>query len=141
MALGGGTERLSPQNRCNRQILRASPASPDATVDRQISAGLRFQGDWFQPHRGARRSQKRESLPTPVNHRHSWVEAMLEILRSFSDDQLACLGCVAALAAAGLAAQLSYAFGPLRKQAGNRVQPAIDRELPPAVFRSHDRAA
>jgi high-affinity Fe2+/Pb2+ permease len=64
---------------------------------------------------------------------------MLNILESASDDQKALLGCLLALAAAGLVLTISYYLSPQRKQE-QRTQRA---ELPasPAVAAARDRAA
>jgi hypothetical protein len=66
--------------------------------------------------------------------------AMLDLLRTFSDDQLAIGGCVLALLAGGLLVQLSYILGPegrkQRRSRGLRVAAA-----PQPMRRAEDRAA
>lgn len=65
---------------------------------------------------------------------------MLDLLRTFSDDQLAIGGCVLALLAGGLLVQLSYTLGPEgRKQRLSR-RPRVYVE-PQPVRRAEDRAA
>jgi len=65
---------------------------------------------------------------------------MIEFLRTFSDDQLAIGGCVLALLAGGLLAQLAYALGPEgrkhRQSRSARILPA-----PQPLRHAEDRAA
>jgi hypothetical protein len=65
---------------------------------------------------------------------------MLDLLRTFSDDQLAIGGCVLALLAVGLLVQLAYTFGPEgRKQRRSRTPRVYTAPQP--VRHSSDRAA
>ncbi|MDX1970296.1 MAG: hypothetical protein SFV23_24205 [Planctomycetaceae bacterium] len=63
---------------------------------------------------------------------------MMEILRSLGDDQLALMGCVAALLTGGIVLQLTYALGPASRLGST---PPQIRRLPQPLRRSEDRAA
>jgi len=65
---------------------------------------------------------------------------MTEILQQLSDDQLAVLGCVAALLSAGVLMQLCYAFGPQSQHNRQSALPEITK-LPQPVRHAEDRAA
>lgn len=65
---------------------------------------------------------------------------MTEFLQQFSDDQLAIMGCVAALLSAGILMQLCYTFGPQGQQNRHKALPEITK-LPQPVRHAEDRAA
>ena len=65
---------------------------------------------------------------------------MIDLLRSFSDDQLAIGGCVLALLAGGLLVQLSYTFGPEGRKQRQARRPRV-YAAPQPVRHSEDRAA
>jgi hypothetical protein len=65
---------------------------------------------------------------------------MLEFLRNFSDDQLALGGCVLALLAGGLLAQLAYSLGPSGRKQRQAGTPQV-RLAPQPLRHAEDRAA
>lgn len=65
---------------------------------------------------------------------------MLDLLRSFSDDQLALGGCVLALLTVGLVTQLTYVFGPVGRQQRAARRPRV-YVVPQPVRHAEDRAA
>ncbi|HUQ69343.1 MAG TPA: hypothetical protein VM165_07470 [Planctomycetaceae bacterium] len=65
---------------------------------------------------------------------------MLDLLRTFSDDQLAIGGCVLALMAGGLLVQLSYMLGPEGRKQHRTRTPRV-YAAPQPVRRAEDRAA
>lgn len=65
---------------------------------------------------------------------------MFEQMRALSDDQLAIMGCVAALVVGGLITQLTYTFGPARRRATSAALPTITR-MPQPIRHGEDRAA
>lgn len=65
---------------------------------------------------------------------------MMDLFQQLSDDQLALLGCVAALVSGGLLLQLCYTFGPAGQKNRLNPQPQITK-LPQPLRRADDRAA
>ncbi|MDZ4687683.1 MAG: hypothetical protein SH850_21640 [Planctomycetaceae bacterium] len=65
---------------------------------------------------------------------------MLDLLRTFSDDQLAIGGCVLALMAGGLLVQLSYTLGPAGRKQRRARMPRV-YSAPQPVRHAEDRAA
>jgi hypothetical protein len=78
-------------------------------------------------------AHRRDSLP-------SECPTMLDLLRSFSDDQLAIGGCVLALMAGGLMVQLAYTFGPEGRKQRLARRPRVYAE-PQPLRHADDRAA
>jgi hypothetical protein len=67
-------------------------------------------------------------------------DSMLNLLQSASDDQVALLGCVGALAAAGMLMYLSYFIGPARRRE-QAIQQTPWQAAPQPLRRAEDRAA
>ncbi len=65
---------------------------------------------------------------------------MLDVLQSASDDQVAILGCVTALLAAGTVMYLSYYIGPARRRELGRLQRVVS-SIPQPLRHADDRAA
>lgn len=65
---------------------------------------------------------------------------MLDLLRTFSDDQLAIGGCVLALVAGGLLVQLAYTFGPEGRKHRRSHTPRV-YTAPQPLRHADDRAA